>query len=183
MKSTSALHLVQSAVVAALYVTLTLVSQSVGLASGVIQIRVSEALCVLPFFEPHLCIGLYIGCILANLLTGCAALDVIFDSLATLIGGIGCALIGKAAAKYKADSAAYKRLAFLSPLPNVLSNTVIIPPILAYVYHATDFTLFGHHFVGTWWFALTIFIGEMISGYLFGILLFPAFHRVMRQFH
>ena len=60
------------AVVAALYVVLTYLANTLGLASGVIQVRLSEILCVMPVFTPYAIPGLFIGCVLANILTGCA---------------------------------------------------------------------------------------------------------------
>ena len=77
------------AVVAALYVVLTYLANMLGLASGAIQVRLSEILTVMPVFTPFAIPGLFIGCVLANVLTGCALWDVVFGSLATLIGAIG----------------------------------------------------------------------------------------------
>ncbi|MBO4903151.1 MAG: QueT transporter family protein [Lachnospiraceae bacterium] len=187
MKTFNPVRMVQAAAVAALYVVLTILSNSLGLASGIIQVRISEALCVLPFFSPSLSIGLYIGCILANLITGCAPWDIVFGSFATLIGALVCAWIGTKAKGLAADSKAYKRLALLSPVPNVISNTLIVPPILIYVYGMglSDVSLITdkiYPFQSAYiLFTITVFLGEVISGYVFGILLFPAFHRVMRR--
>ena len=80
------LDLTQGAMIAALYVVLTFIANLAGLASGVIQVRLSEALTILPVFTAAAVPGLAIGCVLANLLTGCAIWDVVFGSLATLIG-------------------------------------------------------------------------------------------------
>jgi uncharacterized membrane protein len=63
------LFITQSAVIAALYVALTLVSNALGLANGAIQLRVSEALTVLPAFMPAAVPGLVVGCLISNLLT------------------------------------------------------------------------------------------------------------------
>ena len=93
MKTSKVLFTVQAAVIAALYVVLTVLANSIGLASSAIQIRFSEALTILPFFTPAAIPGLFVGCILSNLLTGCVLLDVIFGSLATLIGAVGTYLI------------------------------------------------------------------------------------------
>ena len=81
--------------VAAVYVLLTLLAAALGLASGVIQLRLSEALCVLPIFFPAAVPGLFVGCLLANLLTGAVVWDVIFGSLATLLGALGTRLLRK----------------------------------------------------------------------------------------
>ncbi len=77
------LYLVQGALIAALYVVLTLVAAGFDLASGAIQVRISEALCILPFFTPAAVPGLFVGCLAANLVTGSALPDIIFGSLAT----------------------------------------------------------------------------------------------------
>ena len=120
-----------------------------GLASGVIQVRVSEALTVLPVFTSSAVPGLFVGCVLANLLTGCAALDVVFGSLATLLGAAGTALIGK---KNK----------YLAPIPPIIANTLIVPFVLSYVYHFEGSILY---------FMLTVGVGEVISCGILGTVL------------
>ena len=57
------------------YVVLTLLANALGLANYAIQVRFSEALTILPFFTPAAIPGLFVGCILSNLLTGCMPLD------------------------------------------------------------------------------------------------------------
>ncbi|MDE6714701.1 MAG: QueT transporter family protein, partial [Lachnospiraceae bacterium] len=87
--SNKTLFLVQAALIAALYVVLTDLANRLGLASQAIQIRFSEALTILPIFTPAAIPGLFIGCILANLLNGAIIWDIILGSLATLLGDIG----------------------------------------------------------------------------------------------
>ena len=144
--------------IAALYVVLTFVAQAFGLASGAIQVRFSEALCLLPCLTPAAVPGLTVGCILANLLTGCAPWDVVFGSLATLIGAIGTRMM--------------KNQPLLSWIPPVLSNTIIVPIVLMKVYG-----------VDTAWPLLTfqIFAGEMISVCLLGLLLYKAVKPMMNR--
>ena len=89
------LYITQAAIIAALYVVLTFVSSLFGLSSGVIQVRISEALCFLPIYTSAAIPGLGIGCVLANLLTGALPLDVIFGSLATLSAAIVAYIIRK----------------------------------------------------------------------------------------
>ena len=81
-----------AATIAALYVALTLISGALGLASGAIQIRISEALCVLPVFTPAAIPGVTIGCLIYNIIGSGNILDVVFGTLATLIGAIGATL-------------------------------------------------------------------------------------------
>ena len=119
------LHLTRAALIAALYVVLTFLSQIFGLASGVIQFRLSEALTVMPLFYKEAVPGLWIGCILANILTGCAFWDVVFGSVATLLGALGTYYIGR------------KKPA-LGPVFPILTNVLIVPAVLQYVYGVKD---------------------------------------------
>ena len=113
----------QAAIIAALYVVLTMLIGA--FASGPIQIRISEALTVLPCFTPAAIPGLTIGCFFANLFTGCAAPDVLFGTLATLLGALG-------------SYALRNRSKWLVPLPPVIANTIIVPFVLRYAYHLPD---------------------------------------------
>lgn len=128
--SGSTLYAAQGAVTAALYVSLTLLSQMLGLTSLAVQIRFSEALCVLPFFGFAAVPGLTIGCVLANLLLGSAPWDVVFGSLATLLGALACYYVSSALKKRGRGTLA----PVLSPVPNILSNTLILPFIIKWVY-------------------------------------------------
>ena len=141
--------------IAALYVGLTYLSASVGLASGVIQVRISEALTILPVFTAAAIPGLTAGCVLANLLTGCAAWDVVFGSLATLIGAVGTRLM--------------KKTPQLAWIPPVLANVAIVPIVLMKVYGVPD----------AWWYlALTVGAGELIACGLLGLLVWRAGQRI-----
>lgn len=148
MRNQKLTYLAQAAVIAALYVVFTYVSAAMGLASGAIQVRLSEALCVLPCFTPAAVPGLFVGCAVANLLTGCALWDVVFGSLATLIGAVLCRVL--------------RSHRVLCLLPNIISNTLIIPLVLMYVYGTPE---------TFWYLALTVGIGEVISCGLLGFLL------------
>ncbi len=143
-------YLCHAAIIAALYVVLTLLSAAFGLSGGVIQCRLSEALCVLPCFTPAAIPGLTVGCLLANILTASSVWDIVFGPLATLIGALGAYLL--------------RRLPWAVPAPTVLANTLIIPLVLKYAYGMGD----------AWWFlAVTVGLGELISaGLLGGLLLY-----------
>lgn len=159
MKRTSnVMSLVTAAMIAALYVVLSFASNMFGLASGAIQVRISEALTILPFFTVAAIPGVTIGCILFNLLSGAALLDVIFGGLASLIGAICSLFIGKAAKKIS-------WLKFLVPVPPVLANAFIIPWVLKTAYGLSD---------AYWYLVLTIGIGEIISCGILGIVLLTA---------
>lgn len=111
-------QLAQGAVIAALYVALTMLFAPVSF--GAVQVRIAEVLTILPLFTPAAIPGLFIGCVIANLLGGAIVWDVLFGSLATLIG---------AALGYRLR---FNR--WLVPIPAILANTLIIPPILRYGY-------------------------------------------------
>ena len=141
--------------IAALYVVLTLVSAACGLASGAIQVRLSEALCLLPCLMPAAGPGLFVGCFVANLVTGCAFWDVIFGSLATLIGAVGTRML--------------RSRPMLSWIPPVLSNAIIVPIVLLRVYGVPD----------AWWFlVLTVGAGEIISCCLLGLLVLKSCRKI-----
>ncbi len=145
-KSTvSVRYLTTAAIIAALYVVLTGVSAMLGLASGVIQVRLSEALTILPYFTPAAVPGVTIGCLLANLLTGAPLPDIIFGTLASFLGVLGASFLRK-----------YK---YLVALPTILSNAIIIPLVLQYAYGVPD---------AFWYLMLTVGAGEVISAGLFG---------------
>ncbi len=152
MRSKKVLFLVQAAMIAAIYVALTYVSAAMGLASGTIQVRISEALCILPVFTTAAIPGLWLGCLLANLMTGGIVVDVLFGSLATLIGAVGTYLLRK-----------HK---FACTLPPVVANMVIVPFVLRYgygfvtEYHGIDWSLPFN--------ALTVGIGEIITCVVMG---------------
>lgn len=153
MKSKKLVFICQAAVIAALYVVLTYVFSA--FASGVIQVRVSEALTILPAFTPAAIPGLVIGCLLSNTLTGCVLLDIIFGSVATLIGALG--------------SYALRRHTWLVPIPPIVSNMIIVPFVLRFAYGATDAFPFMIATVGA---------GEIISCYLLGMILYGALKKV-----
>ena len=136
---------------AALYVVLTMLAAAFGLASGAVQVRLSEALTILPVFTSAAIPGLTVGCVLANIVTGCAAWDVVFGSLATLIGAVGTRLL--------------KDRPILAWIPPVISNVAIVPIVLMKVYGLTD----------AWWYlALTVGAGEVISCGVLGLLLYRS---------
>lgn len=148
-----------AAVIAAIYVVLTYVFA--WCASGAVQVRVAEALTILPVFTTAAIPGLAVGCLLANLLTGCALWDVVFGTLATLLGAIGTRLL--------------RKRGFLASLPPILANVLIVPWVLRFVY--------GDAWP-VWLLMLTVGAGELIScGVLGGILLITLKKYPMILFH
>lgn len=153
-KKKPTVFLAQAAMIAALYIVLTFFANALGLANYAIQVRFSEALTVLPFFTPAAIPGLFVGCLLSNILTGCMPLDVIFGSLATLAGAFG--------------SYALRKHKWLVPLPPVIANIIVVPLVLAYVYQ----------FEGSLpYFALTVGIGEVISCYVLGMIVLNTLQK------
>lgn len=146
--------LTQAALIASLYVVLTLVANMLGIASGAIQLRLSEALTILPAFTFSAVPGLFVGCIIANLITGAAIWDVVFGSVATLLGALGTYHLCKK--KY------------LAPIPPILANTVIVPIVLKTVY-GLDGAL--------WYLCLTVGIGEVLSCAILGTVLYSYIEK------
>lgn len=157
-KKSNIMSLVTAAMIAALYVVLSFAISAFGLASGAIQVRVSEALTILPLFTAAAIPGLTIGCLLFNLLSGAAILDVIFGTIATLLGAAGSYVIGKATKKANWAK-------FLVPVPPILANAFIIPWILKTAYGLQD---------AYWYLVATVGIGEIISCGILGIVLMTA---------
>lgn len=148
------MRMTQAAMIAAVYVILTFLANAFGLANYAIQVRFSEALTILPYFTPAAIPGLFVGCLLSNLLTGCMPLDVLFGSIATLIGAVGTYLL--------------RKNRYLAPLPPILANTLIVPFILSYVYQ----------FEGSIpYFMITVGVGEIISCGVLGMTLLLLLDR------
>lgn len=141
------LPLVQAAMIAAIYVVLTFLANAFGLANYAIQVRFSEALTILPYFTPTAIPGLVIGCLLSNILTGCALPDIIFGTLATLIGAV---------LTYK-----LRKFKWLAPIPPIIANAVVVPFVLLYAYGIKPL----------WLSFITVTIGEVISCGVLGMLL------------
>ena len=156
MRSKRVKYITQAAMIAAIYVVLTLFISAFNLASGAIQIRISEALTVLPAFTPAAIPGLFIGCFISNLISGGLILDVIFGSLATLIGACGTYLL--------------RKWKWAVPIPPILSNVLIVPFVLACVYNLPR---------GVPYFMVTVRIGQIISCGVLGMIVYGiiAKHR------
>ncbi|HBA69633.1 MAG TPA: transporter [Lachnospiraceae bacterium] len=144
---------VQAAMIAAIYVVLTFLANAFGLANYAVQIRFSEALTILPYFTPAAIPGLFIGCLLSNILTGCAIPDIVFGSVATLIG----AVLTYCLRKYK----------WLAPVPPIVSNMLIIPFVLLYAYGIRPL----------WFSFITVTAGEIISCGVLGMALLLALEK------
>ena len=158
MRNRNVTMITQGAIIAALYVVLTMLANAMGLANYALQVRFSEALCVLPFFTVAAIPGLTVGCLISNMLTGAMVWDVLFGSLATLLGAIGTYLLRK-----------YKVLMLFPP---IIANAVIVPFVLRYGYGIT--WMMNDVEWSIPYFALTVGIGEIISVCGLGGVLFKA---------
>ena len=158
MKSKKAYFITEAAIIAAIYVVLTLAINAVNLASGAIQVRVSEALTILPYFTSAAVPGLTIGCLISNLIAGASGamniFDVIFGSLATLLGALG--------------SYALRKHKWLVPLSPIVANTLIIPWILHLSYGIPG---------GIPFFMVTVGIGEILSCGVLGMALLTVLQK------
>ena len=148
-----------AAAVAALYALLTYFGSIFGLTYGPVQFRFAEALCVLSFLFPTAAPGLFVGCLIANLLSPYGLVDVVCGSAATLIAALITARV---------------RHRWLAPLPAVLSNGVIIGAMLAW-YEAG----FGPGFWGMFAYnGLAVALGELGACYVLGMLLLYAIPKI-----
>ena len=142
-------QMVQGAAIAAVYVVLTMAFRPISF--GPVQFRISEARCVLPYFTPAAVPGVFLGCLISNLLGGAAALDVVFGSLATLMGAVGSRL--------------FRKNRYLVSLPPIAANTLIIPWVLKYAYGSGDMV---------WFMMITVGAGEILAVGILGQLLLGA---------
>lgn len=145
--------LTQAAMIAALYAVLTFLANAFGLANYAVQVRFSEALTILPCFTVAGIPGLFIGCLISNILTGCAMPDIIFGSLATLIGALGTRKL--------------RSHKWLAPLPPIVANAIVVPFVLKYAYGIEPL----------WFSFLTVTAGEILSCGVLGLLLLSALDK------
>lgn len=151
-------HLTIAAMTGALYVALSYYGHIFGLTYGPIQCRFSEALTVLPFLAPFTTGGLFIGCLVANILSPYGVMDLVFGSLATLLAGVWTA---KCPNKW------------LAPLPPVICNGLIVGAMITY-----QEVGFGAAFSGTFLYnAATVGLAELIACYGLGLPLLAILDR------
>ncbi len=152
--NTNVKKLCQAAIIAAIYIVLTFIANAFGLANYAVQVRFSEALTVLPFFTTAAVPGLFVGCLLSNILTGCALPDIIFGSIATLLGALGTQYLRN-------------KTKWLAPVPPIVANAIIVPLLLKYAYGIEPL----------WFSFVTVTAGEIISCGVLGILLINALSK------
>jgi len=156
MKNKGVLFLTQAAMIAAIYVVLTFVFKPISF--GEVQVRIAEALTILPVFTPAAIPGLFVGCLLGNGIGGAALPDVIFGSLATLIGAFGTYMLRG-------------QKPIIATLPPIIANVLIIPFILRYAYAVP---------IAIPLLMLFILVGEIISAMGLGLLLHKGLDKNKR---
>lgn len=152
MKDRKVTYLVQAAMIAAIYVVLTLVFSAFSF--GQVQVRISEGLTILPYFTPAAIPGLFIGCLIANTIAGAAVPDIIFGSLATLAG-----------AYFSRRLRGHK---WLVPVPPIIANSLVVPFVLRYAYGVNLPIPFM---------MLTVGIGEVLSCGVIGEIFLAALEK------
>ncbi len=153
MKNKNVAFMTQAAMIAAIYVVLTYIFAPFSF--GEVQIRISEALTILPLFTPAAIPGLFVGCLIGNILGGAILPDIIFGSIATLLGALG-------------TYALRNQKPILGTLPPIVANIIIVPFVLRYGYG----TMLPIPFM-----MLTVGVGEVISCIVLGLILYTALNR------
>ena len=148
-----------AAVIGAAYAALTMALAPISY--GPIQMRVSEALCVLPFFMPCATWGLFIGCMIANLISAAGVWDVVFGSLATL----GACLCIQALGQRGRGASSWLRV-ILAMLMPVVWNAFIVGGMLTWSFTDTKVFRISRQF---WIFAAEVGLGELIVMFVLGI--------------
>lgn len=152
MKKSKVQFLTQAAMIAAIYVVLTYLFQPFGFMD--VQVRVAEALTILPFFTPAAIPGLFVGCLLGNMLGGAVLLDIVIGSLTTLVAACLSYLL--------------RKNKYLVALPPIIGNATVVPWVLRIGYGlATPIPLM----------MLTVGIGEIISCGILGTMLLLSLNK------
>ena len=150
MKNKNLLFMTQAAMIAAIYVALTYLFAPISFSE--IQVRIAEALTILPVFTPAAVPGLFIGCLIGNTVSGALLPDIVCGSLATLIGAFFTWKLRNAHP-------------FLAPVPPILANTLVVPFVLKYAY-LVDMPIPLM--------MLTVCIGEILSCGVLGLIFYYA---------
>jgi Predicted membrane protein len=147
------LFITQAAIIAAIYTVLVIVFNFISF--GPIQVRIAEALTILPYFTPAAIPGVTIGCLLSAILNSASVPDIIFGTLATLIAAVLSYLL--------------RRYKYLVSIPPIVVNALIVPWILKLSYGAPDAVPFM---------MLTVGGGELVAAGILGMILLFALEKV-----
>lgn len=167
-------YLSESAIIAAVYIVLTLIFQPISF--GQLQFRIAEALTILPALTPAGIPGIFIGCLLANLLGGGHWIDIVFGSLASLLAAWLTRVLAKRLRLDENSTEKYSRKElfrtpklYLFPLPTIIINSLVVGFYIPIIYPAGDATLAVFLFS-----MLTVGLGQVIITYLLGLPLYIA---------
>ena len=155
-------RLVRTALIAAAYAVLTLAVPT--LSYGPIQLRISEAMCILPFFMGEAVIGLTVGCFVANLIGVSMGLALPWDLLVGTLASFIAAII-----TYKI------KIKWLLPLPSIIVNALFVGTMLTYI------LLDGTESVPLWYNILTVGAGQTIVCYGLGLPLFAVMKKLYKK--
>ncbi|OON86298.1 transporter [Oribacterium sp. C9] len=153
MKNKGVLFIAQAGIIAALYVTLTYVFAAISF--GEVQLRIAEALTILPMFTPAAIPGLFVGCIIGNAMGGAVLPDIICGSLATLAGAYGTWMLRS-------------KSPMIACLPPIIANMIVVPFVLRYAYAVS---------LPIWFMALTVGAGEVLGCGILGCVLYFAVNK------
>ena len=159
-KGKGTLYLTRAALIAAAYAVIAYLSAP--LQFLFFQFRISEAFCVLAIFMPEAIPGMFLGCFIANYLSGCVFWDVLFGSIATLIGAIGARLLSKVPEKMK----------WIATLPTILANAIIIPFVIIYAYQSPD---------SYWFLFFSVALGEVVTAGILGTMLYYQLRKKLNR--
>ena len=167
MQSTKVQRMARCAMIAALYTAVSLLLAP--FSYGAVQVRVAEALTLLPIFTPDAIVGVTLGCLLTNLL-GSSPLDAVFGTLATLIAAL---------LTWKLRGVRWRSLPIPSALMPVLVNAVVVGAEITFFFMDTPATGAALAFN-----MLTVGLGEVVSCMVLGLLLVKAVekNRALRGF-
>lgn len=159
MRKFTTRELTLAALVAALYAVTSYFSNIFGLNFGAVQCRFAEALCVLPFLFPCAAPGLFVGCLITNLMSTVGPLDLVFGSAASLLAAVWTAKMPNR---------------FLAPLPPVVCNGVIVGAVITW--YETGFgPAFWPMFAVN---GLSVALGEAVACCVLGSMLLRVLSRI-----
>lgn len=174
------LTLVQGAVLAAIYLVATFLTSAISF--GMVQFRISEALAALAILFPGAPAGLFVGCLLANLLNPASLgfVDILGGSIATGVAALLTYRLGRSYRRslqkyYQSREAADRpaMIARLIPLASpVIINALVVGIYLPFIIQGTEPTL-----PVVLLSMLSIFISQAIAVYALGLPLLLALER------
>ena len=160
MRNSKVQKLAMAAMVAAIYFVLCYFGNIFQLTFGPVQVRLGEALTVLPFLFPATAPGLALGCLLTNILSPYGPIDMVVGTLATAIAALLTARMPRW---------------YLAALPPIVMNALLLPPMWAW---AAAGAVNGAFWAAYGWNLWTFVVGEAAACYVLGTVLRKAMSRV-----